>query len=51
MTSIDEYSKYEHLTNILMDLISLKDINENKYKTIKEYEVEKYTYQTHKIKK
>ena len=51
MASIDEYSEYEHLTNILMDSISLKDINENKYKTIKEYEVEKYTYQTHKIKK
>ena len=51
MSSIDEYSEYEHLTNILMDSISLKDINENKYKTIKEYEVEKYTYQTHKIKK
>ena len=51
MASIDEYSEYEHLTNILVDSISLKDINENKYKTIKEYEVEKYTYQTHKIKK
>lgn len=51
MASIDEYSEYEHLKNILMDSISLKDINENKYKTIKEYEVEKYSYQTHNIKK
>ena len=50
MASIDEYSEYEHLTNILMDSISLKEINENKYKTIKEYEVEKYAYQTHNIK-
>ena len=51
MASIDEYSEYEHLTNILMDSISLKDINEDKYKTIKEYEVEKYDYQSHNIKK
>ncbi len=50
MASIDEYSEYEHLTNILMDSIFLKEINENKYKTIKECEVEKYAYQTHNIK-
>lgn len=51
IASIDEYSEYEHLTNILMDSISLKDVNEDKYKTIKEYEVEKYDYQGHNIKK
>jgi len=50
MASIDEYSEYEHLTNILMDSIFQKDINENKYKTINEYEVEKYNYQVHNIK-
>ena len=33
-----------------MDSISHKEINENKYKTIKKYEFEKYAYQTHNIK-
>lgn len=50
LASIDQYSEYEYLTNILMDSISLKIINEGKYKTIREYEVEKYEYSGHKYK-
>ena len=50
LASIDEYSEYEHLTNILMDSISLKNTAEGKYKTIREYEVEKYEYRKHKYK-
>ncbi len=50
LASIDEYSEYEHLTNILMDSVSLKIINEKKYKTLREYEVDKYEYRQHKYK-
>lgn len=50
LASIDQYSEYEHLTNILMDSISLKIPSEGKYKTIHEYEVEKYEYRNHKYK-
>ncbi|MBQ7250827.1 MAG: Fic family protein [Bacilli bacterium] len=50
LASIDQYSEYEHLTNILMDSISLKVPEEGKYKTIREYEVEKYEYIGHKYK-
>ena len=51
LASIDEYSEYEYLANILMDSISMKNINENKYKTIRDYEVEKYEYRNHKYDK
>lgn len=50
LASIDQYSEYEYLTNILMDSISLKIPSEGKYKTIREYEVEKYEYREHKYK-
>ncbi len=50
LASIDQYSEYEHLTNILLDSISLKIPSEGKYKTIREYEVEKYEYTGHKYK-
>lgn len=50
LASIDEYSEYEHLTNILMDSISLKISDIGKYKTIREYEVDKYEYRNHKYK-
>ena len=50
LASIDQYSEYEHLTNILMDSISMKNLSDGKYKTIKEYEVEKYEYRGHKYK-
>ena len=50
LASIDQYSEYNHLTDILMDSISLKISDEQKYKTIREYEVEKYEYRGHKYK-
>ena len=50
LASIDQYSEYNHLTNILLDSISLKIQNDGKYKTIREYEVEKYEYREHKYK-
>ena len=50
MASIDEYSEFEHLKNILLDSVSMKETNENKYKTIREYEVEKYQHRNHKYK-
>lgn len=50
LASIDQYSEYEHLTNMLMDSVYLKDIPSNKYKTIRDYEVDKYEYQKHEYK-
>ena len=50
LASIDQYSEYEHLTSILQDSISMKDIPSDKYKTIREYEVDKYEYRGHKYK-
>ena len=50
MASIDEYSEYEHLTNILMDSISYKEVESGKYKTIRDYEVDKYEYKNHEYK-
>ena len=50
LASIDQYSEYEHLTNILLDSVSTKIITEDKYQTIREYEVEKYEYRKHKYK-
>ena len=34
-----------------MDSVSMKSINENKYKTIRDYDVEKYEYRSHKYDK
>ena len=50
LASIDQYSEYEHLTNILLDSVSTNKITEDKYQTIREYEVEKYEYRKHKYK-
>lgn len=50
LASIDQYSEYEYLTNILMDSISIRNINSGKYKTIRDYEVDKYEYREHKYK-
>lgn len=50
LASIDQYSEYEHLTNILMDSISTKTAKNGEYKTIRQYEVDKYEYTSHKYK-
>lgn len=50
LANIDQYSEYEHLTNILQDSITFKDVPSGKYKTIRDYEVEKYEYRAHKYK-
>lgn len=50
LASIGEYSEYEYLTEILLDSISGKVSNTNKYQTIRDYQVEKYEYQKHKYK-
>jgi len=52
LASIGEYSEYEHLELILSDAISMKKIvdGEKKYKTIKEYNLEKYETNYHHIK-
>ena len=53
LASIGEYSEYEHLEMILSDAISLKKIidNEKKYQTIRDYNLEKYEYNYHRLKK
>lgn len=53
LASIGEYSEYEHLEMILSDATSLKKIidNEKKYQTIREYNLEKYEYNYHHLKK
>ena len=53
LASIGEYSEYEHLEMILSDAISLKKIinGESKYQTIKDYNLEKYEYNYHHLKK
>lgn len=53
LASIGEYSEYKHLEMILSDAISLKKIidNEKKYQTIREYNLEKYEYNYHHLKK
>ena len=53
LASIDEYSEYEHLELILMDATSLKKIvsGEKKYQTIKDYNLDKYKYNYHQMKK
>ena len=53
LASIGEYSEYEHLEMILSDAICLKKIvdGDKKYQTIKEYNLEKYEYNYHHLKK
>ena len=53
LSSIGKYSEYQYLEEILKDSISFKYSNktmDSKYKTIKEYNLEKYTYNSHKYK-
>ena len=50
LASIEQYSEYDYLTNILMDSISLKIQSNGKYITIREYEVVKYECREHKYK-
>ena len=52
LASIDQYSEYEHLESILMDSISLKKTidGEEKYQTIRGYDLNKYEYNYHHIK-
>jgi len=50
LASIGEYSEFEHLRNILLDSISTKDAKTNKYKTIRNYQVDKYKYRNHEYK-
>ena len=53
LASIGEYSEYDHLEMILSDAISIKKIIgvEEKYQTIKDYNLEKYEYNYHHLKK
>jgi cell filamentation protein len=53
LCSIDSYSEPEHLQEILFDAVSLRlpQGSETKYQTIRGYEVAKYAYQSHSIKK
>ena len=44
-------SKPEYLFGIVADSTSIKDISDDKYKTINGYEVDKYTYQSHTMEK
>ena len=51
LASIGEHSEYEYITNFLKDAILYKTIDSVKYKTIKNYEVDKYQYNYHSYKK
>ena len=52
LASIGQYSEYEHLEKILSDATSLKKIvdGQKKYQTIKNYNLEKYEYNYHRLK-
>lgn len=53
VASIGQYSEYEYLETILSDATSVKIVTngDTKYKTIKEYNLDKYKYNYHHIKK
>ena len=53
LASIGEYSEYNYLELILSDAISVRKMidGEKKYQTIKDYNLEKYEYNYHQIKK
>ncbi len=51
LASIGEYSEYEHITNFLKDAVSYKIVDSGKYKTIKNYELDRYQYNYHNYKK
>ena len=52
LASIDEYSEYEHIENILNDSIKAKTSNTNdeKYKTINGFNLDNYKFNYHHIK-
>ena len=54
LSSIGKYSEYNYLEEILKDSVSYKNMNsidENKYQTIRGYNLEKYEYNYHSSKK
>lgn len=51
LASIGEYSEYNHMVEFLKDGISFKVLDSGKYKTIKNYELDKYQYNYHNYKK
>lgn len=54
LSSIGEYSEFNYLEEILKDSVSFKNMNsidENKYQTIRGYNLEKYEYNYHLSKK
>jgi cell filamentation protein len=52
MASLKEYAEYQYLQKILVDSIGEDNIvtSSDKYKKIKDYNVEDYTYVYHKVK-
>jgi cell filamentation protein len=53
MASLNEYAEYNYLQNILLDTIEDKQIKQStaKYQKIKDYDINQYEYNYHKIKK
>lgn len=54
LASIDEYSEYNYLEEILKDSISFKIVDDElniKYQTIRGYDLDKYEYNYHSSKK
>lgn len=50
LACIGEYSEYNHIAEFLKDSISYKVKDFSKYKTIKNYELDKYKYNYHNYK-
>lgn len=52
MASLKEYAEYQYLQKILVDSIGEDNVvtSSDKYKKIKDYNVEDYTYVYHKVK-
>lgn len=51
LASLYSKSKPEYLLKIIEDCTTIKDVSNNKYKTINGYEVDKYSYSNHTIEK
>ena len=50
LASLGEFSEYEYMTEFLKDAITIKSVSSGKYKTIRNYQVDKYKYDYHYIK-
>ena len=52
MASIDEYSEYHHLERFLTDAITIKTntFDVEKYRVIKDYNLDEYEYNYHDMK-